>query len=255
MPSVYSNNNTHSLSPTNLTVYNFVKDGGAYQYVLVSGTFGQANWVPQNSLTTGFTRTPGKLMQDGISIARWREDGIAKSLVVSHDYTESSGTIRKFAWSNITSTLVGTNAQSRSNGNLNSTSIVAQASHTVSAAKKCLDKIAVDLNPTTSFYVYGWFLPSIWQLSIMYNNSDLIKYSSIYDTYYEYCVRYAYEYFDSNDYASSAPYYWSSTEYDASNAWAIRMTDGACVIQPKSTLLKVRPFRIGTEGEVFTPRV
>jgi hypothetical protein len=238
----------HSLSPTNLSVYNFVKSGGVNGYVLKSDKNGNATWGTTSSLVTGFTRTPGKLMQDGISIARWREDGIAKSLVVSYDYTESSGTIRKFAWSNITSTLVGTDAQSRSNGNLNSASIIAQASHTVSAAKKCLDITQVYINATSYYNVDDWFLPSIWQLSIMYNNSDLIKWSSINDTYYAYCVRYAYEYFEFDGYG----YYWSSTEYDASNAWAIRMTDGACVVLPKSTLLKIRPFRIGTESQTFT---
>jgi hypothetical protein len=71
------------------------------------------------------------------------------------------------AWSNITNTLIGASAQSRTDGLGNTNAIIAQPGHTISAASIC-----------TSYSGGGytdWYLPSLQELSMIYDQWYVIS--------------------------------------------------------------------------------
>jgi hypothetical protein len=110
---------------------------------------------------------------------------------------QSSG----MAWSDITSTEVGTQTGIGS-GQANTTAIIGQPGHTVSAAKLCDD--------LTEGGYSDWYLPSFDELVKLYDNHAKIG-----------------GFVDSN-----LDYYWSSSEYDGlvprpeTDAWGKRFDDG-----------------------------
>ncbi len=65
-------------------------------------------------------------------------------------------------WSSITGTLIGATAQSSWNGLSNCNAIVGQNGHTISAAALCLN--------STNQELYDWYLPSIDELALLWNN-------------------------------------------------------------------------------------
>jgi hypothetical protein len=114
------------------------------------------------------------------------------------------------AWSNVTSTLIGINAQSDWDGLINSTAIVGQSGHTISAAKLCLDYTNADYG--TGVYS-DWYLPSRSELNNLWNNI--------------YQVQKALD--NDGNLATTALVknnYWSSTESDATYAWYCSFTLG-----------------------------
>ncbi|MFH1222871.1 MAG: hypothetical protein V1647_00840 [Pseudomonadota bacterium] len=68
------------------------------------------------------------------------------------------------AWSNVTDRLVGGTSTGVGNGKENTQKIIAQAGHTESAAKSCVD-LYVEYNGKT---FHDWFLPSKDELDLMY---------------------------------------------------------------------------------------
>jgi len=80
-----------------------------------------ANTVVNNG---GFTHYIGELYGGGIVVSVWKVAGVEHGLIAS--LTDlSSGT----AWSNVTSTAIGTTAQSPFDGQTNTTAIIAQTGH------------------------------------------------------------------------------------------------------------------------------
>lgn len=230
-------NSPHSLSKTNITINQLTIQGGDIGYVLTSGENGEAIWTDPNTVRTGFYRKLGILqdpiVDEGICIARWSENNLDKYLVSRYDYSELATT--KFAWSNVTSTACG--ATSQSNGNVNSISISAQSGHTNSAAYRCLQ-----INTPgylSSYYVDDWFLPSIWQFRTMYKNLSSIEWPQ------------GGGLFRYDAFGDTSTVYWTSTENSATTAWAMDIITGAFAVYAKTTLLKIRPFRIGTQVETF----
>jgi hypothetical protein len=105
----------------------------------------------------GFTRYIGEQYGGGVIFHLWKDaQGVEHGLIVA--LTDQS---TETAWSNVYS-LIGTSAQSSWNGLSNSNAIVAQAGHTSSAAKLCLDLVSGGQS--------DWYLPSIQELNMLWNN-------------------------------------------------------------------------------------
>ena len=114
------------------------------------------------------------------------------------------------AWSNITSTSVGTTGIALGTGQANTTAIVGQAGCTSGAAKLCDDLTEGGYN--------DWFLPSRDELNKLYINKGAIGGFADY-------------------------YYWSSSEYYAANAWDQFFLNGGQGYGNKDDLVRVRAVR------------
>jgi hypothetical protein len=107
-------------------------------------------------------------------------------------------------WSNVSSTLIGTTAQSDWNGQANSNAIRAQAGHTSSAARLCNNY--TNINYGTGVFT-DWYLPSRGELNDLWNNLK--------------AVHKALE-SDGNPATINMnrdAIYWSSSEYSNNTAW------------------------------------
>ena len=106
----------------------------------------------------GFTHFIGEAFGGGVIFHLWKDtQGAEHGLVVAT--TDQSAAQ---AWSNVNNLLIGQTAQSSWDGLSNSNAIVAQASHTSSAAKLCLDLVSGGQS--------DWYLPSIDELSLLWEN-------------------------------------------------------------------------------------
>jgi hypothetical protein len=126
-------------------------------------------------------------------------------------------------WSNVDNTLIGLSAQSYWNGLGNSNSIVSQIGHTSSAAVLCLN--------STSSGQSDWYLPSIQELNMLWNNyfNVSMTFSQIPGT----------TQMDPSG-------YWSSTEYDINSAWGMAFDSGTTYANSsynKNTIKRVRAVR------------
>jgi hypothetical protein len=111
----------------------------------------------------GFSHYIGEYFGGGVIFHLWKDSlGVEHGLVV--DKTDlSTGS----NWSNILITLVGISAQSSWDGLSNSNAIVAQVGHTNSAAALCLN--------STNGGQSDWYLPSIDELLILWNNRFIVN--------------------------------------------------------------------------------
>jgi len=112
------------------------------------------------------------------------------------------------AWSNITSTLIGTTNDW--DGASNTTAIAGQSGHSSSAAKLCIDYTNADYGTGT----YGdWYLPSIAELNHVWNN------------FYE-----VQKNLTNDGNSATTPLvrinYWSSSEYSTNHAWYFYFSGG-----------------------------
>lgn len=131
-------------------------------------------------------------------------------------------------WSNINNVEIGYTAQSKYDGKANSEAIVAQAGHTISAAKLCLDY--TNANYGTGIYS-DWYLPSIEEMKSFTPNLMDIQFALIND----------------NNPATTAPTlnirYWSSTEAINPSAWYYIWDGGFTSYHFKSSTYGVRAVR------------
>jgi hypothetical protein len=105
-----------------------------------------------------FTHYIGEQFGGGVIFHLWKDKtGVEHGLIVA--LTDLS---IKQAWSNLSSTLIGSRAQSVWDGLRNSNAIVEQNGHVISAAKLCLDLVSGGQN--------DWYLPSIQELNMLWNN-------------------------------------------------------------------------------------
>lgn len=139
-----------------------------------------------------FTHYIGEQYGGGVIFHLWKDiAGVEHGLIVALTDQSTSQ-----AWSNVTSTLIGTSAQSSWDGLSNSNAIVGQATHTSSAAKLCLDLVSGGQS--------DWYLPSIQELNMLWNN------------YYT-VARTLSQIGGATQLANN--YYWSSSEGSSGSAW------------------------------------
>jgi hypothetical protein len=101
---------------------------------------------------SGFIHYIGELYGGGIIVSVWKESGVEKGLIASLTDV-SAGSV----WSNVSTTLIGPAAQSRTDGQANTNAIIAQPGHTTSAALLCDNYSSGGYN--------DWYLPAQWELA------------------------------------------------------------------------------------------
>lgn len=163
-----------------------------------------------------FSHYIGEAFGGGVIFHLWKDSwGIEHGLVVSLTNISTSQ-----IWSNITTTAVGSSAQSFWDGLNNSNSIIGQVGHTNSAAKLCRDFVGGGQN--------DWYLPSIKELNTLYynllpvfNTLSQINGATIITT----------------------ESYWSSTEDGYNTAWGFGFEFGQIFAGTKTHSRNVRAIR------------
>ena len=112
-------------------------------------------------------------------------DGTGQHGLVAAPSNQSSS-----AWSNITSTLIGTTGTAIGSGESNTNAIIGQSGHTASAAKLCYDLVVTSEGTPYS----DWFLPSKDEIYLLYAQRVVV-----------------------GGFANGG--YWSSSEYANNLAW------------------------------------
>ena len=163
-----------------------------------------------------FTHYIGEEFGGGVIFHLWKDaQGVEHGLIV--DKTDlSTGQV----WSNVSGTLIGATAQSSWDGLSNSNAIVGQAGHTSSAAALCLN--------STNGGQSDWYLPSIQELNMLWNNYYTVAHSLTQI---------------SGATQITPAFYWSSTEYDYYGAWYFGFYGGDAYSSLKSDTYYVRAVR------------
>ena len=212
-PRMTSTQRTAITSPaTGLVVFQTDAQSGLYYY---TGT----EWAPVAGRNTSNHYT-GQLYGGGVVfwIDSLGQHGLICSMV---DLSINQ------VWSNVSSTLIGTTAQSEWNGLSNSNAIVGQAGHTASAAQLCLDYTNADYG--TGVYS-DWYLPARTELNQLWNNIFDIQKALDNDG-------------NPATTALTTDIYWSSTEYTNNSANGFSFAFGLSSGPPKSEPHSVRAVR------------
>jgi hypothetical protein len=130
------------------------------QKQLLAGSNISINWNTISATSTGssFIHYIGEDFGGGVIFHLWKDaQGVEHGLIV--DKTDLS---TSQVWSNIPTTLIGTSAQSSWDGLSNSNAIAGQVGHLSSAAALCLN--------STNGGQSDWYLPSIQELNMLWNN-------------------------------------------------------------------------------------
>ncbi len=133
------------------------------------------------------------------------------------------------AWSATQYSLIGSNAMSYYNGADNTTAIVAQDNTAGYAATMC--------NSCSEGGYSDWYLPSIWELNILYNSAFVInkvlENDGVSTT----------NGFNTSLLSPTYCIYWSSTEYDSESVSVFSFKVGRSQYDDKNTTRKVRAIR------------
>jgi hypothetical protein len=163
-----------------------------------------------------FTHYLGEAFGGGIVYHLWKDNqGQEHGLIVDINDLSLNET-----WSNITGNQVGS-AQSTWNGLGNSNAIAAQPGHVSSAASLCLN--------STNGGQTDWYLPSIDELSVLWQNRFIVNKSL-------------------SSVGGSTPLpitgtLWSSTEWNYMYAWMFGFTDASTSFAVKTNAMSVRAVR------------
>jgi hypothetical protein len=167
--------------------------------------------------TGGFTHNIGEEFGGGVIFHLWKDaQGVEHGLIVDKTDVSTSQ-----AWSNVTSTLIGSTAKSSWDGLSNSNAIIGQAGHTNSVAALCLN--------STNGGQSDWYLPSIDELSLLSHSRFNVNKS-----------------LSTIGGATILPnfdYYWSSTEEDFNGAWLFGIGSGDAHEYNKNNIYHVRAVR------------
>jgi hypothetical protein len=162
----------------------------------------------------------GELVGGGIVVALWKEGTTEKALIASltNLSTGIEWTLPAFQ-----STLIGSGAQSFSDGLGNTNAIIAQT--TAPAAST----YAAGLARLHSDGGYNdWYLPSNWELNMCYNSAAIVN-----------------KVLGTDSFTGNA-LYWSSTELDFKSAWFFYFYDGNASSNVKGDTSYVRAVRTHT---------
>ena len=165
----------------------------------------------------GFSHYIGEEFGGGVIFHLWKDKlGAEHGLVVATTDQSAAQT-----WSNILDIEIGQTAKSSWDGLSNSNAIVNQSGHTSSAAKLCLDLVSGGQN--------DWYLPSIQELNMLWNNYFTV-------------VKSLSQISGATQLGSAA--YWSSSESINFNAWYFSFSYGnAYYGSNKSSTYFVRAVR------------
>lgn len=157
----------------------------------------------------------GEYVEDegGVIFHRYLDGSTQNYLVVSIA-NQSSGQ----AWSNVTSTLIGSTAQSTWDGLSNSNAIAGQSGFTNGAAKTCLDLVLLGKD--------DWYLPSLDEANLILQNRFNIAKT-----------------FKNIVGASVFNDFWTSTEFDAGKAYYFKPSSVNFLSGDKSQSSPVRAIR------------
>jgi hypothetical protein len=148
-------NELQTLSISNDTI--FLVNGGFIKLPIASG----------GGTGSNFTHYIGEEFGGGVIFHLWKDaQGVEHGLIVDKVVLSVYQ-----VWSDIDQTLIGPAAQSSWDGLSNSNAIVGQAGHTNSAAALCLNSTNGGFN--------DWYLPSLRELMILWNNSYTVDRSLI----------------------------------------------------------------------------
>ena len=169
-----------------------------------------------NAGVGGFTHYIGEEFGGGVIFHLWKDAlGVEHGLII--DKTDLSATQ---VWSNIDATLIGASAQSSWDGLSNSNAIVGQTGHTSSASALCLN--------STNGGQSDWYLPSVQELNMLWNNYYTVARSLIQIT-------------GATQLQSAT--YWSSTESNTGYAWGFNFASGGADYIFKAAPRYVRAVR------------
>ncbi len=164
----------------------------------------------------GFTHYIGEQFGGGVIFHLWKDNaGLEHGLIVALNVQSISQT-----WSNVTSTGIGASAQSFWDGLSNSNAIVGQPGHTSSAAKLCLDLVSGGQS--------DWYLPSIQELNMLWNNYYTVERSLSTIAGAQQIIK---------------AEHWSSSEYDNLQSWSLCLLNSNQNIHSKNDALYVRAVR------------
>ena len=188
--------NAISAPSTGLLIYQTDGTSGFYNY-------NGSNWVTVGGATQHFV---GELYGGGVVFCAYGNHGLVVSL---------SDISTGYVWSNITNATVGTTTI---DGNANTTAIINQAGHTNSAASLCRAYTGGGYN--------DWYLPSVDEYSLMYDNR-MILYKAL-----------GYSALPVTD------YYWTSSEKTGSPyVWCFNFANGTPDYQGKNNPSPIRAIR------------
>ena len=158
-----------------------------------------SNDTISSTFNNGYKHYLGEEFGGGIIFQLWKDNnGTEHGLIVA----KKDQSVAQ-EWSNVGSTLIGTNAQSTWDGEGNTAAIIAQSGHINSAAKLCDDYSASGFT--------DWYLPSIDELKTLYQNRFHVNRASAYVL-------------GLNQIGNET--YLSSTEYSTSIVWALNLGYG-----------------------------
>jgi hypothetical protein len=164
-----------------------------------------------------FTHYIGEQFGGGVIFHLFKDaQGVEHGLIV--DKTDLS---TNQVWSNRDTSLIGASAQSSWDGLSNSNAMVGQAGHTSSAAVLCLN--------STNSGQSDWYLPSLQELNMLWNNY--------------YTVARSISQIAGATQLGNNAYYWSSSEYNAYNAWYFAFVNGSADYYNKYYANYVRAVR------------
>jgi hypothetical protein len=213
-----------------ITASNFANQVGGLQTVSVDNVTITGNGTPANPLVAiasgEYTYEIGEYVpaQGGVIFHRYKDGGQENYLVVDTTNLSTSS-----AWSNITSTAIGSSAQSTWDGLSNSNAIVGQAGFINGAAKLCLDLVLLGKN--------DWYLPAIDELSLLWQNRFNVNRTLSGNSSFGSIL-------GATEIGSNV--YWSSTEFNNAIAFNFSFALGQTAFQPfpnKSSVLYVRAVR------------
>jgi hypothetical protein len=171
------------------------------------------NTISATSTGTGFVHYIGEDFGGGVIFHLWKDaQGVEHGLIV--DKTDLS---TSQSWSNIDTLLIGAAAQSSWDGLSNSNAILGQVGHTSSAAALCLN--------STNGGQSDWYLPSIGELNMLWNNYYSVS-RSLSQIAGATLLQFA--------------QYWSSMETAAGEAYYLDFRSGNASLRVKSTAYYVR---------------
>ncbi|RTY36676.1 DUF1566 domain-containing protein [Chlorobium phaeovibrioides] len=219
-----------STSQTSGTTANNFSSPKTYTVTAADGTTQAYTVTVKTSLAIGDAYGGGKIayiLAAGESIGYIDANGVAQ--VQAYDADVQHGLIAATGdqsaattWSNITTVAIGTTAKGTAIGTAigtgasNTLAIIAQTSHTASAAKICAEYTNAD----TGTGVYSdWYLPSKDELNQLYANRAAVGGFGAFGLY------------------------WSSSEYSAAKAWVQYFGDGSPGDHAKTSTYSVRPVR------------